>query len=216
MPNRAYALNNVQQLVDNYDGVCTWDFSQGLPLDFIAGPAGNGICLALSCHWIKYHALDDSLVNHLGGIWNPANRTYIQFNHQEYQRIAQWQRNLERFPDWIMGYQNWLRNQGLGANRGTTVPMSASALRTELERIHGGYAMIILKSRNVRESHAIAVYIGEQGGDACFFDPNFGEYWFPNRDDFFFFLHLFANFVYHRNHRDNVGFDSHEIIRVWR
>ena len=216
MPNRAYQLNDVQQLVDDFNGVCTWDFSQGLPLDFIAGPAGNGICLALSCHWIKLHALDDSLVNLLGGIWNPATRVYIQFNHHEYRRIAAWQRNIARFPNWVMGYQNWFRNNGLTVVPGNTVPMNAGTLKTELEQITGGYAMIILKSRNIRESHAIAAYIGAHGQDVCFFDPNYGEFWFRNRDDFFFFLHLFANFVYHRNHRDAIGFDSYEIIRVTR
>ena len=172
--------------------------------------------MALSCHWIKYHAQDDSLVNHLGAVWNPNNRTFIQFNHHEYQRIAAWQRNLERFPDWVMGYRNWFRNSGLGVSGGNRIPMNSTALRTELEQINGGYALIILQSRNMQESHAIAAYIGQQGEDVCFFDPNYGEFWFPDRNDFFFFLHLFSNFVYHRNHRDAIGFDRYEIIRVWR
>ena len=216
MPNRAYPLNSVMELVDAYHGQCTWDFSQSMPLDFIAGPAVNGICMALSCHWLKFHILDDSLVNHLGGVWNRATRTYIQFNHNEYQRIATWQRNLERFPNWIMGYQAWFRNNGLGVNAGNTVPMNIAALSAELEQINGGHALVFLKGRNVRESHAIALYIGRQGEDVCFFDPNFGEFWFQNREEFFFFLHLFSNFVYHRNHRNAIGFDSYEVIRVWR
>ena len=216
MPNRAYPLDNVQQLARDYNGQCTWDFSQGIPLDFIRGPAGTGICMALSCHWIKYHALDDSLVNHLGAVWNPHRRTYIQFNRHEYQRIADWQRNLANFPNWVMGYQAWFRNQTLDILGQNVVPMSNAALRPALERINGAYALIILERQNGPDSHAVAAYIGGDGEDACFFDPNYGEFWFPNREDFFFFFHLFSNFCYHRNHRHNIGLDRCEVVRIYK
>lgn len=47
MPTRAYPLNNVQQLAQEYNGQVTWDFSQGIPLNFVRGPTGTGICLSL-------------------------------------------------------------------------------------------------------------------------------------------------------------------------
>ncbi|OZG72776.1 hypothetical protein BTA51_14745 [Hahella sp. CCB-MM4] len=216
MPNRAYPLDRVQQLVSDYNGLCTWDFSQGYPLHFIQGPVGNGICMGLSCHWVQYHALDDSLVNHLGAVWNPNTRIYKPFNHHELQRISAWQRSLTRFPDWVMGYQAWLRNNGLGIHSNNRIPMNSNALKAELDRIKGGYALIILSGQNTRDSHAIAAYIGQDGEDVCFFDPNYGEFWFQDRDDFFFFLHLFSNFVYNRNHRHNTGFNRYEVVRIYR
>jgi len=216
MPNRAYPLNNVQQLADNFQGHCTWDFSQGFPLHFIQAPTGNGICMGLSCHWIKYHALDDSLVTHLGAYRIPNTRTFIPFNHNEYQRISQWQNNLATFPDWRMGYQNWFRNQGIGIHSSTRIPMNSGALKTELERIQGGHVLIILDGQRANGSHAISAYIGQNGEDVCFFDPNYGEYWFQNRNDFFFFLHLFSNFCYGHNHQRHTGFNRYEIVRLYR
>lgn len=214
MPRRAFPLDNILELVQSYNGRCTWDFGQAMPLDFISGPTGSGICLSLSCHWIKYHAQDGSLVLKLGGYMK--NRTYVAFNHNEYQRIANWQRKIENFPDWEMAYRAWLRNNQLRILSEATAPMNSAAIKPELRKINGAYALIILKSANVESSHAVAAYIGGHNEDACFFDPNYGEFWFENREDFFFFFHLFSNFFYHKNHHSNLGLDTYEIVRIWK
>lgn len=93
--------------------------------------------------------------------------------------------------------------------------MNDAALRPELERVNGAYALMIIDSPNVADSHAMAAYIGGRNEDACFFDPNYGEFWFENREDFFFFLHLMTNFCYHRNHQHNIGFDRCKIVRIY-
>ena len=33
--------------------------------------------------------------------------------------------------------------------------------------------------------HAVAVWLGAANEDACFFDPNYGEYWFGIVSDYF-------------------------------
>ncbi len=215
MPAHAYRLNDVRQLAADYNGQLTWDFSQGIPLRFVKGVTGDGICLSLACHWIKHHARDDSLVNHLGGVWNPQQRTYLAFNQQEYRRLANWQRNLEQVRNWEAGYQGWFRNHQLEIHSSQEVGLSGAGLRTSLEKITGGYALIIVGKR-AGSAHAIAVYVGGRGEDACFFDPNYGEIWFEDRTDFFFFLHLMLNFCYHRNHRTNHDYDQCKIVRIYR
>lgn len=93
------------------------------------------------------------------------------------------------------------------------VRFNMHTVRQALEQINGAYALIILEdSANPGgDSHAVCAYVGGNGEDACFFDPNYGEYAFSDRDDFFTFFHFFTNFVYHRYFR----FDTCEIVRVW-
>lgn len=222
MPNRYFPLDNVQQMVRQYRGICTWDFSQGMPVHRIRDIAGNGICMSMACHWIKYHAQNDSLVNKIGGMWIPANphtganRHCRPFNEGEFRRLADWQRRLRNFPNWIMGYQNWVRNNQMRIlQQHHNVPMSLSPLKRTLRQINGAYALIILGSPQRRESHAVAAYIGGRGEDACFFDPNYGEFWFQRRRKFMEFFHFFSNFIYRRNHTSHMGFDNYHIVRIW-
>lgn len=48
--------------------------------------------------------------------------------------------------------------------------------------------------------HAVAVWLGQptysSGGDAMFFDPNYGEYWFEQKADFFRFFPAFYRQTY--------------------
>ncbi|MGL6161658.1 YopT-type cysteine protease domain-containing protein [Microbulbifer sp.] len=48
--------------------------------------------------------------------------------------------------------------------------------------------------------HSIAVWLGQpignSRGDACFFDPNYGEYWFEEKQDFFKFFKAFYRAKY--------------------
>ena len=67
------------------------------------------------------------------------------------------------------------------------------------------YALIALEGP--RGGHAVAAWIGARGEDACFFDPNFGEYWFENKQDFFKFLRLFAQNLYNAR----MGLDRYKI-----
>lgn len=48
--------------------------------------------------------------------------------------------------------------------------------------------------------HAVAVWLGQpsyaSGGDALFFDPNYGEFWFKDKQDFFAFFPEFYRATY--------------------
>ncbi|WP_444959406.1 YopT-type cysteine protease domain-containing protein [Microbulbifer sp. ZKSA002] len=93
------------------------------------------------------------------------------------------------------------------------------SLRQRLEQINGAYALIEMWSNrdHTQGSHAVAAWIGApssagQKQDACFFDPNFGEFWFEDKEDFYFFFHLVSNMHY----RALFKFDSWMIDRVWK
>ncbi|TQV82665.1 hypothetical protein FKG94_08030 [Exilibacterium tricleocarpae] len=214
MPNRAFPLDNFGQLLRAHNGVRTFDFNQTIATRQAGAVPSGGICLSLSCHWIKYHAFDDSLVNHIGGVRDNNGRTLLAFNQQEYRRVIRWQQSIRLFPDWEMAYRAWVRNNRLHIRSDRKTDMGLAAVRNELSRIRDGYALIIIESQNVSYSHAVAAYIGTQ--DACFFEPNYGEYWFSHRSDFFDFFHFFSNFFYRRSHRQNLGLDSYNVAGIYR
>jgi YopT peptidase len=53
-----------------------------------------------------------------------------------------------------------------------------------------------------KPGHAVAAWLGQptrdRGGDACFFDPNYGEFWFEDKADFFAFFPGFYQAKYKR------------------
>ena len=48
----------------------------------------------------------------------------------------------------------------------------------------GSYVLIVIKGthNNQPVGHAMSAFVGS--GDIAFFDPNFGEFWFPNQVNF--------------------------------
>ena len=80
-----------------------------------------------------------------------------------------------------------------------------AGLSDDLEKVSGAYAMIVLHGAG--GGHAFAAWIGGRGEDACFFDPNFGEYWFEDKQNFFRFMRLFAQNLYNAR----MGMDRYEI-----
>ena len=244
-----YAL--IDHLSQQYNGYCTWDLSQSLPpVDRMARMGGvdmgRGICLGLASHWIRYHAWDDSLVNHLGGIAINNGHSFIPLNIRLLARIKQcqqqWRGRLDDALIWLGNPVNDIikvrtslntpvhLNIGRGGNavRLTNLPGSRDAVRLtnlpgsrnantrghvvnwagmsdDLDKVSGAYAMIVL--HGPRGGHACTAWIGGRGEDACFFDPNFGEYWFEDKRNFFRFLRLFAQNFYNAR----MGMDRYEI-----
>ena len=214
MPNRAYPLQDLGALIRAHNGVQTFDFNQAKATRQAGEPPNGGICLSLSCHWIKYHAYDDSLVNHIGGVKDRNGRTLLAFDKGEYKRLIQWQRNIISFPNWEMAYQSWIRNNKLQIRSDRTITSGLAKLKNELSLIRsGGYAMLIIKGQRVTYSHAVAAYIGTH--DACFFDPNYGEFWFSQKSDFFKFFHFFSAFFYRKSHLNNLDLDHYNIVGIY-
>lgn len=232
-----YAL--IDYLTKQYNGYCTWDLSQSLPpVDRMARAGGvdmgQGICLALSSYWIRYHARDDSLVNHLGAVAINNGHSFIPLNTRLLaiikQSQQQWRGRMDDALIWLANPANDIvkvktsyavpvrMNIGRGANavqvnslpgtrntktRGHVV--NWAGMSDDLEKVSGAYALIALEGP--RGGHAVAAWIGARGEDACFFDPNFGEYWFENKQDFFKFLRLFAQNLYNAR----MGLDRYKI-----
>lgn len=48
-----------------------------------------------------------------------------------------------------------------------------------MKKFNNCYARISFGS--LKAGHAVAVWLGKSNGDACFFDPNYGEFWFKNK-----------------------------------
>ena len=213
MPNRAYDLENLKDLINAHNGVQTFDFNQTAATHRAGGPPNDGICLSLSCHWLKYHASNDSLVNHIGGVTDRNGHVLLAFKKDEYKALIRWQQRIAAFPDWQMGYKAWIRNQGLQIRSEQTSTTGLKPLHSKLSLIRDGYAMIIMKGRETSCAHAVVAYIGTE--DACFFDPNYGEYWFPRRRDFFNFFHFFSAFFYRKSHSHNMGMNEYGILDVY-
>ncbi|WP_444914032.1 YopT-type cysteine protease domain-containing protein [Microbulbifer sp. TRSA007] len=210
-------MYSVYSMARQLDGVCTWDFSQSFPVLNIRQIAGSGICLSLASHWIKYHAYDDSLVNHLGGVWDQ--RRFIPFNMGKYQRIAAQQQAWVQSANWRASHRAWLLLNRLRVLSSATGRSNRDSLRQRLKQINGAYALIeMCSSRDQSQgAHAVAAWVGAQsfGGQkqgACFFDPNFGEFWFEDKEDFYFFFHLVSNMHYRAEHK----FDLWKIDRIWK
>ena len=232
-----YAL--IDHLSEQYHGICTWDLSQSLPpvqrMARMGGvDMGQGICLGLASHWIRYHAWDDSLVNHLGGVAINNGHSFIPLDLRLLAHIKQcqwqWRGRLDDALIWLGNPVNDIikvrtslnipvrMNIGCGANafQQTSLPGSRNTntrgrvvnwagLSDDLEKVSGAYAMIVLHGAG--GGHAFAAWIGGRGEDACFFDPNFGEYWFEDKQNFFRFLRLFAQNLYNAR----MGMDRYEI-----
>ncbi|WP_444917437.1 YopT-type cysteine protease domain-containing protein [Microbulbifer sp. JMSA003] len=218
-------FNSVYDLARQLNGVCTWDLNQagsGTSVGFWLG--FNSMSQSFSADWIKHHAYDDHLVNTLGGVkgWSGA---YIPFNVHAYLRIKSRQDEWSKSGDWEKYYQRWLSLNGLkvlswGKNKGKEFGYA----RLELAKINGAYASILLSYSSMRrpnervaDAHSMAAWVGaptfnQLQQDALFFDPNFGEFWFQDREHFF----LFFNILLTRYYRPKFGYDSCLIDRVWK
>jgi len=77
-------------------------------------------------------------------------------------------------------------------------PMIESEIVNALAKYKSCYARVAFGGRMF--GHSIAVWLGqptrESQGDACFFDPNYGEYWFKEKRDFFNFFPVFYRAKY--------------------
>jgi len=172
----------------------------------------DGICQALAAKWIIQHANDDSLWNWLfvrgtrsinqGAIVNlmhnftdgvarhgksanptsknkyPLGMTYQDYVTERYMEIYGVQRRKMVFKGFL-GNQHHLI--GTGADGYCIAHRMQGSF---LNSLGGSYVLIVIrgKDKNKPVGHAMSAFVGSE--DFVFFDPNFGEFWFPSHEKF--------------------------------
>ena len=182
----------VYDLVRQYKGVVVWKFSQN-NREVAWRLGGIGACAALSASWIKYHAHNDSLANHLraGELGKPD---VFTLNNMMFL-----QDSFESQKNHYSAVKGWLKMHGLiplTVAEGTSVrPDIEYSIVTTLAKSYACYAYVVFGGK--KDGHAAAIWLGGSNyidGDACFFDPNCGEFWFESKQDFFRFFPAFYQF----------------------
>ena len=185
-----------------------------------------GICAALSAHWIKHHAHGGALANELGGggvgelnvrklneiAWHHANESRGDGDYQR-SRLGQWLQHNKLVP---LQTSRSIRNDRPNAWMARTKPLDENdgGIGGAIADIEGAMVRAMRKHNNCYlrlnfggkvmrlkdAGHAVAVWLGGpsygSGGDAMFFDPNYGEFWFENKEDFFRFFPYFYRATY--------------------
>ena len=185
-------------LVRQFNGVTTWEFSQS-ETDILPRTGYTGICDALCASWINYHAHNDSLANHLRqsdlGIQDVVTLNHALFLHDSFSKEPTYR-----------GIVTWLNMHGMVSL--TSDENTSDCLDTEchivntLAKSYACYAFVAFGVRNLALNsahvHTVAVCLGEgpdhsryTKGDICFFEPNFGEFWFESKQDFFGFFPMY-------------------------
>ena len=192
---------DLYDLVRQCNGIVGWKFSQSNIKAVRLG--GVGICAALSASWINYHAHDDSLANHFrsGGIGLPDilpihNMMFLQesFNsHRTQLSKAQTQQLTNAQDHQLAAVQKWFKMHGmilLTIARGHSAHQNIEySIISSLAKSYACYAYVVFG--NVFDSHSVATWLGGSNyinGDICFFEPNYGEFWFESKQDFFRFF----------------------------
>lgn len=166
-----------------------------------------GICQALAAKWIAQHANGSSLWNWLfkpgtqtvnkgavtqlmlqfidstarhGPLANPTNRDIVP-GVRDFQEIA-----TDRYLRLYRVIQRRIANtafMGTLQNRIRTglngFPLAYRLHENFLNSRGGSYALVSVIGPD--GGHALAAWVGE---DIAFFDPNFGEFWFPTHQNF--------------------------------
>lgn len=190
----------VRQSAARYGGHCTWHFSQMKnPVRGVIGKSGTtnkGICEILAAKWVIEHARGGSLVEWLSG----GSTSRHDINIPRLAVLAQtfglgrddqdtttdaYYRSAGMLPRRksrsIMTYRGKVASSapihdmehGLGRHD------AAPALARYVKKTFGAY--IHLSIAGGMAAHALALWVER---DVAFFDPNFGEFWFEDRDDF--------------------------------
>ena len=75
-------------------------------------------------------------------------------------------------------------------------------LTQDLLKVSGAYIMLGLLEP--QSGHAVTAWIGARNEDACFFDPNYGEFWFEERVNFYRFFRSFVINIYGKEMNEYV------------
>ncbi|MCW7551525.1 YopT-type cysteine protease domain-containing protein [Endozoicomonas gorgoniicola] len=208
---RASPLNR-NYLIRKYNGRRAWEFSQA---DFSSlGGQPAGVCVALCANWIRYHSQNDSLANYIGSKKKEYLNTLLAkemarlnnfMNHQgrryDNSRLELFFKMHGIFPLYssrehtILSYPEEEILEKIAYRKKREIlheeyqPDIETQITSALIGLGNCYAIITFYAGY--NGHTICVWLGwyrDQGGDACMFDPNLGEAWFSNRQDFICFF----------------------------
>ncbi|PTB21498.1 cysteine protease [Trinickia symbiotica] len=181
-------LSRVRSSVASYGGTISFKFAQtkGTFLEQIMKhvETSGGTCEALSAHWIARHADGQSLFDRLY-----TNGRKGQFRIDELYSVKQLQiAGLANDVDQDRVTESWLREHGVKRHglrrRGRTGAEGTGRLLDAMLDTAGrqdGYKSIELSGAH--GSHGMAAYVHKDEG-IIFFDPNFGEFRFPDAHKF--------------------------------
>lgn len=218
-------FRTARKALPKFGGVMTWDYSQADFTTFNIirkdSVSSGGICKALAAQWIVDHAYGGSLVNRVTDKSGKINPSAIRMIMQNF--IAAWDSQEVETADFLMkrGILERMGSRAISTTRSkridgkkveiTTTTHSTSSthetsesgnvaieLSKALRKVSGCYAQIDFGGSGV--GHATAAWIGGpsygSGGDACFFDPNAGEFWFEDKQKFFEWFRIFYSASY--------------------
>lgn len=211
---------SVDSIARKHNGIKTWGFSQS---DFMVWVHYRtmGICAALSAHWIKYHAQEDSLPAHLKGdkALGPLNVSLLKQIAQDHKQLTELSGGqADNIELWLQMHGVKTINRSLMVRkyaRGGDIMVPGSRAHEQsamgncpniendivnaMRRFNTCYVRINF-GKTAGLGHAVAAWLGQPtyggSGDALFFDPNYGEYWFEQKRDFFTFFPEFYRSAY--------------------
>jgi hypothetical protein len=231
-------FRSARNALAKYNGVMTWNYAQSdwSTFSVIArDPVSRiGICKALSAQWIVDHAYGGSLVNRLttpgGALDASAIRMVMQnfigaWNNQDIEtaKFLESRGMRQRCNSRMQDFTRTTRVGGQKVETTTTKYFSTTTyasgggncaieLAKALRTVSGSYVQIDFGGDGV--GHATCAWIGGpsygSSGDAAFFDPNCGEYWFERKADFcdwfqYFYEKSYAGFPCRFNSRWSVS-----------
>ena len=199
-------------LADQCDGECTWDLGQAVRLYGHDRIAGSGICLSLASHWIKFLVEGEHLKEYVGCYIR--GRTYFQPNMAYFQHLANIQNMWSRGRNWRGEYRAWINKNGLAIPSEVAATSNVDNIKDGMEQTQNAFVLIVISSsnRNVRSSHAVAAWLGQDDADgARFYDPNYGEFSFASKENFYFFFHMLVQLKYGRA---RCGFDQYASYKI--
>ncbi len=185
-----------------------------------------GICAALSAYWIERHAHDGSLANELGGggvgplkvgkikeIAMLHGHVSMRGDRSDQHRdLGLWLKMHDLLPlhgsEVLKGDSKKVkgmsptRNEFVASTTGAIANIEGNMVRG-MQKFSSCYLRLNFGG-NIRfkgeGGHAVAVWLGGRtygsAGDALFFDPTYGEFWFESKADFFRFFPVFYKAKY--------------------
>ena len=221
-------MASVKSIARRFNGYQQWGFKQTCftVLYLTCGNPQTrwGICAGLSAAWIKEHALGGSLVKKLGGVRDNVSRVagitagapYIHLNKPELRGVAKLHADAssdergqtatltQYLSDHGIVTRKRIHNSQWSMNSAAYTAYAQedidNSIAEDLERYSSCYVRISFGGTafGMEAGHAVAVWLGATNEDACFFDPNYGEYWFENKNDFFRFFRSYYRQCYMR------------------
>jgi virulence surface antigen len=220
-----FTFRKARNELPKYNGVMTWNFSQMdftvwniIRKDDVSA---HGICELLSAQWVVDHAYGGSLHNRVTDAQGKLSASAIRMIMQNF--VAGYERQETQTNNFLVarGVLPRLRSRNITSTSykkvgGKSVEVTRTAAQSSEMRQAGGAGSVgIALSQALRDvsncyalvdfggasaAHCTAVWIGgatySSGGDAAYYDPNAGEFWFENKQNFFDWFTVFYESAY--------------------